>query len=345
MSNLQRVWAQLFSATGLSQTHLAMDAGSSSTRVILDGKKMVWHQPSCLTYHPQTVSVIQIGQPAVQAVGKTPATIATTFPIRDGVLSDLVTGQAYFTALIQEILADQQKKMVMNLKVTLAVPARMTPVQKKLCERVLHQSGFGQVVMVSKAKAFFGWLQQSQPTLKHVCLLDMGSQTTEVALFFDGQLVASQTILFGGDAYTELLRQVLRTEHQAVVSWETAEKLKHQLKNLDFMTEISEKEAFHKTAVRAKDVVSQVPTTIYVNRSIIKQHFKHLTDELLLDIHSFLAQAPPEIIPVLMEQGLYLTGGGSLLSGLASYLEARLKCATVSSDQPFTDLVKGLAQL
>lgn len=344
MSRLNHVWAQLFSATGFIHTHLSLDVGSAETRVMLNNK-IVWQQPSCLTYHPQTKNVIHLGQTAVATVGKTPITMTTTFPIRDGVLTNLAIGQAYFSALLREIVAHQQQKMVVNISATLAVAKRVTPVQKQLWERVLHQAGFTRVKTVSKAQALFAFLQQQQPTLKHVCLLDIGSQTTEIALFFDGQLVANQTILFGGDHYTEELKEVLRAEQQAAVSWETAEKLKMHLKNIQMGTEQGTKEAQHKTAVRAKDVLTQVPTTVYVNRSVINTHFKQVTDQLLLDIHAFLAQAPPEIVPVLMDQGLYVTGGGSLLSGLVPYLEETLKCASNHAKEPFLDVVKGVALL
>jgi len=344
MTGLSSFLAKLSGASALLRSQSSLDLGSATTRIMIKGK-LVWNEPSCLSYHPQSDSIIAIGQAALHTIGKAPTSMKIYFPVRDGVLADVKLSQLYLATLLQTVLTRQQKRLVLHTAVTLAIPAKVTPAQKHMWLRIFHQAGYFQVTMVPKAQALFASLKPEKHQINHVGILDIGSQTTEIALFYEGQLVIKETFAFGGDTFTNELRALIRDENQAMVGWSAVETLKQQFTQLVFSQVEGGKDINHRIAVRAKDVITQAPTTVYVQRGSVQARFKTVADLFISELQSSLAVAPPEMVTVLLEQGLYVTGGGSLLSGLVAYLEQELKCVCNQAALPLTDVIRGVDSL
>lgn len=315
---------------------MCFDLGSANTRVSFRGK-IVYDQPSCATFHEDSASIVQMGEKAIVSSDRIPGVLTTVFPIRQGYLTDLTHVKAYLSATINQALQAAQQRVVVTLSANCAISSSLSPVEKQMLERVLKQVGVSQVKLVPKPVAVFQTLPQ--PVSPYICLINIGAQTTEIGLFVGGEVRAMTTIYIGGDNFTQRIKELVRTEGQGIVGWQSAQKLKHQQKGLSFTAKSKDDQTI---AIRAKSLLTLNPTTIFINKTSLQAAFVQVAGELLEEISSFFAQQEPEVVTPALEQGIYITGGGSLLQGLTVYLGQQLKTEMVTSAKPLDDVIKGL---
>jgi len=336
MSYLPRFLNQLSSVVGVARSNVCFDLGSANTRVSFRGK-IVYDQPSCATFHEETASIVQLGENAVVSSDRMPGVLSTIFPIRQGYITDLTKVKAYLSAVINQALQAAQQRVVVTLAGTCAVSASLSPVEKQMLTRVLKQAGVSDVKLVPKPVAIFQTLPQ--PVSTYVCLICIGAQTTEIGLFVGGEARAMTTIYIGGDNFTQKIKELVRSECQGIVGWQSAQKLKHQQKGLSFTAKSKEEQTL---GIRAKSLMTLNPTTVFLKKSSLQAAFIQVADELLGEISSFFAQQEPEVVTPALEQGIYITGGGSQLQGLVEYVGQQLKTEMVKSAKPADDVIKGL---
>lgn len=339
MSQLSRFLDQLSGVAQVAHSTLYLDLGSAASRVAFRGK-VVYNHPSCATYHTQTATIVQLGQPALAAAGRAPGELTTIFPISQAYIADLTRAAAYIAAVVNQSLSSAQQKVVMSLSATYAVPASLSPMEKQMLTRTLKQAGLNRVRLVTKPNAIVAAVQKRGDAGTHLGVIDIGSHTTEIGLFVGSECRAATTIYMGADAFTQKIIQVVRQESQALVGWSTAERLKLQQKNLGF--EPSEKDT-QTIALRAKSLLNLNPTTVLLPRPILQNAFAEVADDLSDEVTAFLAEQDSELVASVLEQGLYVTGGGSRMQGLLEHLEQRLKTTLIKAAKPDEDVVLGLA--
>ncbi len=334
-------WLRKFKLPVLTTQSLALDIGSFTTRVMV-GKQLAYTQPTCLTIHQPTQSVIDIGSAAYATLGKVPVSVEGIFPVRYGVISRPLVGAAYLRALLKTLFADQNRwPIVFGLKVTLAVPASITPVEKNVWKETLQQVGVTQIRMIPKVIAIQRALAATGVHIRYRCIVDIGAETTDIGLLSDSELIASTTIRMGGANYTQEVLSLLKDEYQCEIGPQTAEKVKHQYRPTG-ETKADSKPSDYKLTLRGKHVVTGVPTTVSVAGSLLRDRFKDVTHLLITEIQTFLAESPPEVLTSALEDGLYLTGGGSLLPGVVEMIGQELKTHFSLAKHPQEDVVRGL---
>lgn len=335
-------WGPSLTLGNVLTTQLFFDVGSSATRVVYQ-QKLVCHQPTCLSLHAPSQTVLEIGERAAKTQGKTPANIITVFPVRDGAVTHIPQMQGYLKALTQQALQQLEIPFSLSMTAVVSVPSSLSPVARQTWLRVFHESGFQRVRLVSKAQALYSHVQSEGETSPLTWIVDVGSQTTEIAAFSGSEVVSAHSLEFGGDHLTQALQELLQTEYQATLSMASTEQLKKHQRNL----QLSEGEArsAHKTTVKASDMLSLQPRIVYLERYKVEAAFRETLQELLEGLRGFLSDISPEIRQQLLEQGCYLTGGSSQLSNIREYLQTELKTQVTLAKQPELDVIWGLAHL
>lgn len=322
--------------------NLYLDVGSSVTRVVYQNK-LVWHQPTCLAIETQSGNVVQVGQTAFNILGKVPNTISVTFPVQGGQVSNLDHMQKYLESVLHVITPQLGLPFLINVKANLALPISTSPVESQNWAKALKAGGFQTVSVWPKPQALYHSALKSKIPQDYLCVIDIGANTTEIAAFAQGQLFRAQTLPFGGSLYTQELENIVRSEYQGAGSWIQMEKVKLQQRGLSLLPDA--KVSTHKTSLRVTDILTRNPKAIYVERGAIEAQFRTVSHRLLDMIQEFLGQLPSEVSTALLERGVYLTGGGSQLSGLSEFLSFHLKLPYILSTQPDLDVIWGLADI
>lgn len=318
-----------------------LDLGSQTTRLKLAGGDIV-SLPTRLLYHPSTETVLEVGAKAWSSIDKLPPLVEVIAPIKKGVVAYPELAQQFLRAIIKEYTPGGQTTVLIAPKTAVSVPSSLTPVERQVLTNVFQAAGLGKADFISQAEAIYAGLFTSKKAPDQVSILDIGSQVTEVGLFSQGKCVISTSLNFGGDDYTQALMHLLHDEYQCVVGWLTAENIKKQYRDLPTSSAHSPKVQDYKIVVRGKGVLTGIPTTVSISGSLIRDVFAHVTQELITEIKTFIAQVPPELLTSALENGLYITGGGSLLAGVPELVSQELKTHFTLSKSPEEDVIRGV---
>ena len=339
-----------------------MDLGSSYTRVKIDNK-IVFHDRTAIVFHEETHDIIALGQAAEIFQGRVPAGMKLVRPIRMGKVSDVTATNLFLKAVLKKVNEPNKGFILPFLSqgMTVAVGGATSQVQKELLAhffRNLHAS----CTFKPKAEALFTSLLSPQMINGVWCCLDIGGMTTEVAIWANGQVISQQTLDIGGTHFTQQVLSVMKKKYQAEIGWLTAEQIKKNLLCLSGAVaseiESDEEESAHpksrrikkedvknesgKFTVRARSSTTDLPTTVVVSAEPFRESLTEVAQELVWLIKEAMQDLSPELLSTALENGLLITGGGSLLPGLANYIEKQLQTSVLLSSHPREDVIRGL---
>lgn len=314
---------------------LSIDIGSANTRIFSDNQE-IFSEPTCLVYHKDSDSVVAVGNKALMLLGKTPSSIEIGFPVQQGSIFNTKYFELFLLAVLNKVMPKNKlKRIIFGMNGKFSVMSSLSPAKKRLLQNLLKKVGFSKIKLVdSSYAAALSICNGDKTLLNNFCVIDIGAQKTEIAVFSMDELVRSRSFKWGGIKLTEALQKIVRSEHQCVVGWHLAEEAKKQVGTLG-----SEKNKF---ALHGKDLISQASKTIVFSSDDVRVEFIKLFNELLDDIQSFISTLPSETAVSILDRGIFMTGGGSMLSGIDSVIRKRLKCDVFISDNPKRDVINGL---
>ncbi|MCB9813569.1 MAG: rod shape-determining protein [Pseudomonadales bacterium] len=317
---------------------LFLDVGSSNTRIYLNDKE-IFCEPTCIAYHKNTESVVSVGKKALMLLGKAPKSIEVAFPVQHGAVSNTKYLELYLKTILDDLLIDLKfRRLIFGLSGKFAVMSTLSPAKKKLTKNLLKKVGFSKIDLVdSSYLAALSVSSGDKKQLNNICIIDFGAQKTEIAVFSMGELVSSKSFKRGGIQLTEILQKVSRVKHKCVVGWHLAEEAKKQVGAVD--------SSRNKFALRGKDIVSQASKTVVFSSDDVREEFSEFINDLLDNIQYFISTLPSETAISVLDKGIFLTGGASLLSGLDVAIIKRLKCDVFLSTNPKRDILNGLLLL
>ncbi len=321
--------------TNLNRKELYIDIGSSNTRIHSSEKELI-NEPTCLAYHKGTDSVVAIGKKALSLLGKAPSSIEIGFPVQYGAVANTKYFELFLSTVINKIIPEENfKKLIFGLSGKVSSMSSLSPAKKNLMKELLKKVGFSSVELIDSAYAAgLTICNGNKNQLNDMCIIDIGAQKTEIAVFSVNELVSSKSFKWGGIKLTEALQKIVRTNNQCVVGWHLAEEAKKQVGSFG-----NHKSKF---ALQGKDLISQSSKTIVFNSEDVKQEFTDLLNELLDSFQIFISTLPSETAVSVLDRGIFLTGGGSMLHGIDEVIRKRLKCDVFISDNPIKDVVFGL---
>ena len=311
---------------------MAVDLGTANTLVYVRGRGIVLNEPSVVAINTKTGAILAVGAEAKQMIGRTPAHIVAIRPLKDGVIADFDVTEKMLRYFIQKV---HRRTFLTKPRVVVCVPSGITGVEQRAVEEATISAGARSAFIIEEpmAAAIGAGLPVHEPTGNMV--VDIGGGTTEVAVVSLGGIVTSQSIRIGGDELDEAIIQYIKKEYSLMLGERTAEEIKMAISSAFPMPEEPQAE------IRGRDLVTGLPKTIIVSAEEIRRSIEEPVNAIVDAVKNTLDKTPPELAADIMDKGIVLAGGGSLLKGLDERLKHETGMPIHIAEDPLFAVVKG----
>jgi rod shape-determining protein MreB len=291
---------------------MAVDLGTANTLVYVRGRGIVLNEPSVVAINTKTGAILAVGAEAKQMIGRTPAHIVAIRPLKDGVIADFDVTEKMLRYFIQKV---HRRSFLAKPRVVVCVPSGITGVEQRAVEEATISAGARSAFIIEEpmAAAIGAGLPVHEPTGNMV--VDIGGGTTEVAVVSLGGIVTSQSIRIGGDELDESIITYIKKEYSLMLGERTAEEIKIAISSAFPMPDEPQAE------IRGRDLVTGLPKTIVVSAEEIRRAIEEPVNAIVDAVKNTLDKTPPELAADIMDKGIVLAGGGSLLKGLDERLK------------------------
>jgi len=295
---------------------IGVDLGTASVLVYMKGKGVVLHEPSVVAINKDTGEVIAVGEEARRMIGRTPGNIVATRPLRDGVIADYDVTEKMLRHFITKACGRISFFPFFRPRIMVCIPSGVTGVEERAVRQAALQAGAKQAHLIEEplAAALGAGLEISEPNGSMV--IDIGGGTTDIAVLSLGGIVCSKSIRVGGDKFDEAMIRYIRREFNLAIGERTAEEMK-----ITIGTAYPElKKDNTQMDVRGRDLVSGLPKNIVVTSQQAFEAMQEPVESVVASVKEVLEKTPPELASDIMNRGIVMTGGGSLLHGLAELI-------------------------
>ena len=291
---------------GLSAS-VGIDLGTANSLVYVKGKGIVLREPSVVAVDKNTDEVLAIGEEAQKMIGRTPENILAIRPLKDGVISDFDMTEEMIRRFLIKVIG---KTFIFRPHVMICIPAEVTDVQRRSVQSVAEQAGAKTVRLIEEplAAAIGAGLPVGEPLGNMV--VDIGGGTCDVAVISLGGIVTSESLSVAGNTFDSDIEKYIKKIHRLQIGERTAEEIKIKIgaayegaRNLDM-------------EVRGRDMITGMPKNITVKTEGIANAVSESVKKIVACIRRVLDKTPPELSADILDRGIVLTGGGSLLYGL-----------------------------
>ncbi len=296
---------------GLSHD-MGIDLGTANTLVHIKGKGIVLREPSVVAIKSDTGDVLAVGDEAKRMIGRTPGSIVAIRPMKDGVIADFDVTQAMLKYFIRKAM---NTKSFVRPRVVVGVPSGVTEVEKRAVIDAAQQAGAREAYLIEEpmAAAIGAGLPVEEATGSMV--VDIGGGTTEIAVISLGGIVTSCSIRIGGDEMDSSIIQYIKREYNLLIGERTAEEIK-----INIGTAIVNPNQDKTMDIRGRDLVSGLPKTVRIKSSEVCEALSEPVHKIVEAVKGTLEKTPPELAADVMDHGIMMTGGGSLLNSLDKLL-------------------------
>ncbi len=311
---------------------IGIDLGTASVLVYVRGRGVVLKEPSVIALDTDTNTIRAIGEEARMMLGRTPGNIVAIRPLRQGVISDYTTTEKMLKYFIQKAVG---RKNFRKPRISVCVPSGVTEVEKKAVEDATYQAGARYVEIIEEpiAAAIGAGIDIGRPCGNMI--VDIGGETTDIAVISLGGAVVSTSIKVAGDDFDEAIVRYMRKKHNLLIGDNTAEDIKIKIGTAFKRTEIEYLE------VTGRNLVTGLPRTVKVSSEETEEALRDTTGQVVEAIHSVLEKTPPELAADIAARGIVLTGGGSLLRGLEDLIAYKTGINTMTAEDPMTAVAIG----
>jgi len=314
---------------------IAVDLGTANTLVYVRGEGIVLDEPSVVAVNVLDGTPLAVGAEAKRMIGRTPSHIQATRPLKDGVIADFEVCEKMLRYFIQQVHRSKWSKP----RMVICVPSGVTGVERRAVQEAAEYAGArapAYIIEEPMAAAIGAGLPVATPTGSMI--VDIGGGTTEVAVISLGGVVASQSSRVGGDELDDAIKQYLKKEYGVDTGLRTAEELKMALGSASPLREERRAE------LRGRDLVTGLPRTVRVSTEEIREAIEEPVASIIDTVKVTLDRTPPELAADIMERGITLAGGGSLLIGLPERLRAETGMPVWLAPDPLLAVVIGAGQ-
>ncbi len=320
---------------GLFSNDMGIDLGTATTLVYIKGQGVVLCEPSVVAIHKESGKVLAVGDEAKRMLGRTPGTIVAIRPMKDGVISDFEITEAMLRYFIKKV---HSRRVLVRPAMVVAVPSGITEVEKRAVKDSAERAGARSVDLIEepKAAAVGAGLPVEDPAGNMI--VDVGGGTTEYAVLSLGGIVYSQSIRVAGDEMDAAIVSYLGKTYNLMIGERTSEEIKIRIGSAYPLEEELNMD------VRGRDLISGLPKTITVTSIEIREAL-HEPIRAIVDVSkTTLEHTPPELAADLIDRGIVMAGGGSLLRGLDKLLAEETGLPVHIADDPLTAVVLGTGQ-
>ncbi|EAC3648372.1 rod shape-determining protein [Listeria monocytogenes] len=312
-------------------TTIGIDLGTANILVYSKEKGIILNEPSVVALNTNDGTVLAIGQEAKEMIGKTPTSISAVRPMKDGVIADfdLTSG------LLREIMRRISVSGVRKPNVVVCTPTGATSVERRAISDAVRLTGARSVVLIEEpvAAAIGADLPVAEPVAN--VIVDIGGGTSEIAIISYGGVVSSTSIRTGGDHMDEEIIQYIRKNYNLLIGQTTAERIKMELgyAPIEHVTQTAD--------IRGRDLLTGLPKTIQVSSTEIQSALAETLQRILEAIRNTLELCPPELSGDIVDRGIILSGGGSLLQGFRDWLVEEIDVPVHMAPSPLESVAIG----
>ena len=318
---------------------LGIDLGTASVLVYAKGKGIVLHEPSVIAIDRNTNKRIAVGEEARLMIGRTPGNIVAVRPMRDGVIADYQTTELMLKYFLEK--AGAKRWPFFKTRVVVCIPSGVTEVEQRAIKQAAYQAGARDVKVVEEpyAAALGSGLDISGPTGNMV--VDIGGGTTDIAVLSLSGIVTKRSLRIGGDKFDEAISRYIRREHNLMIGERTAEAIK-----IAVGSAISEGRLDHVDFdVRGRDLMTGLPKTVKVTSQECYIALEESIETIIAAVKEVLEHTPPELAADILEKGIIMTGGGSLIYGFDTRLSRETGLPVSLAEDPISCVVLGTGKL
>ena len=316
----------------LFSNDIGIDLGTANTLVYVKGKGIVLREPSVVAIDKSRRKVLAVGSEAKLMLGRTPSNITAVRPLRNGVIADFEVTQEMIKYFIRKV---HNRRSLLHPRIVIGIPSSITEVEKRAVQESAEQAGAREVLLIEEpmAAAIGSDLPVSEPHGSMIC--DIGGGTTEVAVISLGGMVVTNSIDVAGDEMDDCIVQFFRRKHNLVIGETTAEEVKIQIGSVFPLKEEKTIE------VKGRDQAKGLPRTILVTSEEIRQALMEPVQLIVDVIKQVLEETPPELSSDLVDRGMVLAGGGSLLRGFPELIRQETELPVHRAADPLSCVALG----
>ncbi|MCA9463882.1 MAG: rod shape-determining protein [Nitrospira sp.] len=314
---------------------IAVDLGTASTLIYMKGKGIVLNEPSVVTIETHSKKILAVGEEAKRMVGRTPGNLKAIRPMKEGVIADFDMAEQMLRYFIQKV---HKGGTLFRPRIIIGVPSRITQVEQRAVKESAELAGAREVYLIEEpvAAAIGAGLPITEPSGNMV--VDIGGGTTDIAVISLGGIVYSESVRIAGDQIDSAILNHLKREYSLLIGDQMAERIKMEIGSA---YPLSEKKQM---AVKGRDLVSGIPRTILIDDTEVRAALEDCVTTIIGAIRQALEHTPPELSGDIIDRGIVLTGGGSLLHGLDDRLREETSLPIVTVDDPLTSVVLGVGK-
>ena len=314
---------------------IAIDLGTASTLIYIKGQGIVLNEPSVVTIEAHSKKILAVGEEAKKMVGRTPENLACIRPMREGVIADFDMTERMLRYFIQKV---HPRGTLVRPRIIIGVPSRITQVEQRAVKESAELAGAREVYLIEEpvAAAIGAGLPITEPSGNMV--VDIGGGTTDVAVISLGGIVYSESVRIAGDQIDGAIISHLKREYSLLVGDHMAERIKMEIGSAFPLPEKKQ------MAVKGRDLVSGIPRTIFIDDAEIREALHDCISTIVGAVRLALEHTPPELAGDIIDRGIVLTGGGSLLQGLDDRLREETGLPIVTVEDPLNSVVLGVGK-
>lgn len=330
------LFSRFLNISGIMIRDLAVDLGTANTLVYMKYRGIILDEPSVVALFQKPGSkkkVIAIGAEAKKMMGKTPPNVQTIRPMQDGVIADFNIAEIM---LRDFLIKTGAKKGLIRPRIVIAVPTGITAVEKRAVVDSAHRAGAGKVFLIEEpiAAAIGMGLAIEEPACNMV--VDIGGGTTGVTVISLAGIVQTRSLRAAGDRMDAAISGYIKKRFNIQIGEKTAETIKKEIGNA-----IPERNEPLAMEIRGKDITNGIPVLLEIDDHMIYEAISELLESIVETIHQVLDITPPELSSDIVDRGIVLTGGVSLLKNLPLYMEKELGVPIRLAKEPLVSVVKG----
>jgi len=310
---------------------IGIDLGTATVLVFVKGKGVVLREPSVVAMDKNTGRLLKVGEEAQRMLGRTPGNIVAIRPLAAGVISDYDMTER----MLKEILRKVTSFSLFKPQLVICVPSGITEVEERAVIDAGLQAGARKVFLIEEpvAAAIGAGIDISKPEGHMV--VDIGGGTTDVAVISLSGVVASESMKIAGDSFDEALIKYIKRKHNVLIGESTAEELKRSIGCVFPRPDILAVE------VKGRCLMTGLPRVVAVNSNDMIEAFEEVSERILETIHQVLESTPPELVADISNNGIVMTGGGSLVWGFDKLVESRTSIRTHIADDAVSCVAYG----
>lgn len=310
---------------------IGIDLGTANVMITMGSKGIVLNEPSIIAFNTRINEVIAVGSEAYRMVGKTPDHITIVQPLCDGVISDHKMTEYMVTAFIEKVTG----KQLLMPNIVMCVPSSITGVESRAVIEAAKIAGAKKVYLIEEPIAALMGTGVDISLPGGNMVVDIGGGTTDIAIISMNGIVAKNSIKVAGNKLDKAIVKYINNRYRILIGERTAEAAKISVAN------IYDPDGSRRMIIKGRHLVRGLPEQLEITDYDIYEAIIEYINEIIFAIKSVFEKAPPELVGDICDNGIYLTGGGALITGIDKLISTELGVKCHVSDDPISCVAKG----